>query len=244
MRSHSLSANLEDYLEAIWHIEAEHGVVRAMEVAERLGVKRPSVTSALHSLAEKGYIHYEPRSFINLSEKGKAIAQCVDRRHHILSDLFTQILGLAKDDAEEAACKMEHGMDSQVCKQLTSLLLARDNNEELSRLLEKEITHYSRRIDCEQSCNYPVTHTPAKSASRDACIFDLNSLEIGVRGIISRILGVGDFQRRLREMGVTSGQEIVKLGVAPLNGPVQVKIRNYRLSIRREEASNILVRLS
>ena len=54
----ALSASLEDYLEAIFHIVAEKKVARAKEIAEALQVSRPSVTGALHALAERGLVNY------------------------------------------------------------------------------------------------------------------------------------------------------------------------------------------
>jgi len=49
----TLSASLEDYLEAIYHIVREKKAARAKDISKRLGVNRSSVTGALHSLAER-----------------------------------------------------------------------------------------------------------------------------------------------------------------------------------------------
>lgn len=72
-------------------------------------------------------------------------------------------------------------------------------------------------------------------------IIDLNQLTSGESGKIVRILGKGSLKKRLREMGVTSGQIIRVMKAAPLDDPIEIKIRNYNLSLRRDEAVNIEV---
>ncbi|HEV58563.1 MAG TPA: MarR family transcriptional regulator, partial [Phycisphaerales bacterium] len=59
-RSVSLTASLEDYLEAIFHLENKDKVARSKDIAGALGVARPSVTGALRTLAGKGLVNYEP----------------------------------------------------------------------------------------------------------------------------------------------------------------------------------------
>ena len=69
-----VSAAMEDYLEAIFHLVVEKQVARARDIAEGLKVSRSSVTGALQSLAEKGLVNYEPYEVITLTRKGKKIA--------------------------------------------------------------------------------------------------------------------------------------------------------------------------
>ena len=80
----SLSESLEDYLEAIFHIESKKQAARAKDIAQRLNVKNSSVTGALHSLSEKGLINYAPYDLITLTPKGKTVANGVVRRHEAL----------------------------------------------------------------------------------------------------------------------------------------------------------------
>lgn len=64
-------------------------------------------------------------------------------------------------------------------------------------------------------------------------------LTVGESGIVARVAGAGDVSRRLLEMGVTPGIEIVCLGTAPLGDPIEFEVRGYRLSLRRSEAEQI-----
>ncbi|MBD3320968.1 MAG: MarR family transcriptional regulator [Chitinivibrionales bacterium] len=235
----TLTATLEDYLEAILHIVAEHKVARSMEIAERLNVKRPTVTTALRTLAEKGMINYEPRSYVTLTDEGERIARCVDRRHLVLRDVFTKVLMMPYREAEQAACMMEHGMNTRVCKSLTSMLIAIHKNETLAKTLKEAITKEIEHINCENACGYEV------SAGENGIMNDLpgnlNSLRSGQTGHVLRIIGGGSLKKRLREMGITAGVKIVVVKSAPLDDPIEIKVRNYNMSLRREEAANILI---
>ena len=67
----------------------------------------------------------------------------------------------------------------------------------------------------------------------------LADLKPGESGVVSAILGSGAVKRRLMDMGVTRGTEIFVRKVAPLGDPIQVTIRGYELSLRKEEAVNV-----
>jgi ferrous iron transport protein A len=64
-------------------------------------------------------------------------------------------------------------------------------------------------------------------------------LAVGESGRVLRVTGAGDVSRRLLEMGVTPGVEIVCLGAAPLGDPLEFELRGYRLSLRKNEAQQI-----
>ena len=90
--SEQLSDSLEDYMEAIFHIEVKKHAARAKDIAERLQVSNSSVTGALRLLSDKGLVNYAPYDIITLTPKGKEIAQNVVRRHKALLDFFVKIL--------------------------------------------------------------------------------------------------------------------------------------------------------
>ncbi|NLZ38150.1 MAG: ferrous iron transport protein A [Firmicutes bacterium] len=69
----------------------------------------------------------------------------------------------------------------------------------------------------------------------------LNELKPGEKGIIKKILGKGLVKRKLMEMGVTSGVEVLMRKAAPLGDPIEVNIRGYELAFRRADAKKILV---
>ena len=106
----TLSASLEDYLEAILHIIRQKQAARAKDISKRLKVSSSSVTGALHSLAERQLINYEPYDVITLTAKGMAVAKDVVHRHEVLRDFFVKVLAVGEADADEAACLIEHAV--------------------------------------------------------------------------------------------------------------------------------------
>ena len=103
-----LSRSAEDYLEAIGHLCRENGKAQVSDVAAMLNVKKPSVTAAVHQLAEEGLITYRRYAPIELTEKGRKYADHVISSHSILQRFLVEIGGLTPERAETAACSMEH----------------------------------------------------------------------------------------------------------------------------------------
>lgn len=110
----SLSASQEDYLEAILQVERVSRVARVSEIAERLGVSRPSVTGALKCLGARGLVSHAPYGHITLTEDGRVVAAEVERRHLLIRDFLTGVLSLPMDKAESTACKLEHVLEPDV----------------------------------------------------------------------------------------------------------------------------------
>ncbi|MEA1927332.1 MAG: ferrous iron transport protein A [Candidatus Auribacterota bacterium] len=69
----------------------------------------------------------------------------------------------------------------------------------------------------------------------------LNELQPGERGRIVKVKGGGTIRRRLLDMGMIRGTEVEMERVAPLGDPVEVRLRGYHLSLRKEEAASIQV---
>lgn len=61
------------------------------------------------------------------------------------------------------------------------------------------------------------------------------------RGTIKKVSGTGHMGRRIREMGLVPGVEIQVQGRAPLRDPIAIKIKDYILTLRNNEADSILV---
>lgn len=118
----NLSASLEDYLEAIYHIIAEKHVARSKEIAARLQVSRASVTEALRALAKRELINYEPYEAITMTAQGKKAAQNVIFRHDALKQFFIEVLAIDPDVAEKGACRVEHTAPPEVISHMISFI--------------------------------------------------------------------------------------------------------------------------
>jgi Mn-dependent DtxR family transcriptional regulator len=94
MSSPSLpSQSAEDYLERIHELIEEKGYARVVDIASSLRVKQASVTSMVQKLGELGYLNYEKYRGLMLTEKGRAVACRIQKRHETLSRFFS-LLGL------------------------------------------------------------------------------------------------------------------------------------------------------
>lgn len=99
----------EDYLEAMLMMQEKHGFIRSIDIAEQLGVTKPSVSYAVKRLRENGYITMDSDSHITLTDSGMEIAQRMYARHKLLTEFFIR-LGVDKDIAREDACRVEHDL--------------------------------------------------------------------------------------------------------------------------------------
>lgn len=133
----SLSDSLEDYLEAIFHIEKAKQAARAKDIAGRLHVAGSSVTGALQALAKRDLINYSPYDLITLTEKGREAAQDVVRRHAVLRRFFIDVLDADPREAEKGACRMEHALPRGIMERLIGFVeyLSAGRKEEGRELL-------------------------------------------------------------------------------------------------------------
>ena len=69
----------------------------------------------------------------------------------------------------------------------------------------------------------------------------LRDAKVGTAVVVTRIEGDGAYKRRIMDMGITKGCEIYIRKVAPLGDPVEVTIRGYELSLRKQDASCVQV---
>ena len=71
----------EDYLEAIFVLQKKKGMVRSVDVAQHLGVKKPSVCNAVSILEQGSFLVKDEDHFLHLTEKGRETAEAIYERH-------------------------------------------------------------------------------------------------------------------------------------------------------------------
>lgn len=69
----------------------------------------------------------------------------------------------------------------------------------------------------------------------------LNEMSLGEQGVVKKVVAEGKIKRRLFDMGVTPGANVTFKKVAPLGDPIEINIRGYELSLRKDEADKVLV---
>ena len=114
----------EDYLESMVILKEKNGYIRSVDIAEFLGVTKPSVSNAMKRLREEGYIEMNRSGFITLTEKGMEIADKIYTRHKKLTDFFIT-LGVDPDVAEDDACKIEHDVSDETFQKICEFLEAK-----------------------------------------------------------------------------------------------------------------------
>lgn len=69
----------------------------------------------------------------------------------------------------------------------------------------------------------------------------LSQLTVGKKATVKGLNGNGPLRKRIMDMGITKGTNIEIVKIAPLGDPIELSVRGYDLSIRREEADQIIV---
>ena len=113
-----LSASLEDYLEAIFHIVKQKGAAKARDISQRLKVRNSSVTGAVQSLAKRELVNYAPYDVITLTKEGEKAARDVIHRHEALRNFLVTVLAVNEAEADSNACRMEHAISPTVLERL------------------------------------------------------------------------------------------------------------------------------
>ncbi|MFN4216524.1 MAG: metal-dependent transcriptional regulator [Brevinematales bacterium] len=116
-----MTGSLEDYIESIYLLAENRGFARVKEIAEKLGVSKPSVIQALRQLSHQGLIEQERYGYIRLTENGEKMAFLVFRRHYLLRD-FLVALGVSSETAEKDACQMEHIVSDETMRIIEGFL--------------------------------------------------------------------------------------------------------------------------
>lgn len=111
----------EDYLEAMLMLKEKNGYIRSIDIAQQLGVSKPSVTYSTKRLRENGYITMDKDGLITLTDSGMEIASRIYTRHKVLTQLFLRI-GVPEETAREDACKVEHDLSPETFQAICDLI--------------------------------------------------------------------------------------------------------------------------
>jgi DtxR family transcriptional regulator, Mn-dependent transcriptional regulator len=109
-----VSARVEDYTKAIYAIESREGSASTNALAERLGVRAPTVTAMLKHLNALGLVVYERYRGVRLTESGRNVALEVLRHHRLLELYLAESLGLGWDQVHAEAEVLEHVLSEEL----------------------------------------------------------------------------------------------------------------------------------
>ena len=113
---------LENYLKQILILLETKGYARSKDIADSMGVSKPSVSIAMKKLKQNGCIMMNNRSPVYLTDKGFSIARQFYDRYKILKGFLVQ-LGVDEKIAAKHACKMEHDLSDESLAAISGLLI-------------------------------------------------------------------------------------------------------------------------
>ena len=213
---HNLTDAMQDYLKEIHKLRMEGSRATTSAIAQRLGVRPPSVTAMLKRLTAGGLAEHTPYRGVELTPAGERVALEVIRHHRLLEQYLTQALGLSLDEVHSEADRLEHA---------------------LSETLEA-------RID--QSLGFPTHDPhgdpiPDADLRIDrAQLRTLASLEPGDQATIRRVPdGDEELLRYLAKLALVPGKKVRLRRAEPFGGPLTVRVGSAEHAISRELAAGI-----
>jgi len=241
-----LSSSLEDYIKTIYLIIKDKQAARAKDIATKLKVNNSSVTGALKVLATRGYINYTPYDLITLTEDGKIYASEIIRKHNTLQTFFIKILCVSPAIAEEAACKMEHNIPSEVLENLVQFV---DFIQICPRGGDKLIKGFIRHCEaslitgdcntCIDICLEELKNKKDIISKKTGAPVLLKDMDKKSFGKLFEIKKSSSASVQFKEINATPGA-IVEI-IEKTDNEIKIRSKGYILNIRGDEAKNIKI---
>ena len=118
----------ENYLKAIYLL-SRRGEVHGIDIAEYLGVSKPTVSVSLRALESEGYLYTGKNKAVCLTENGISLAVDIYEKNQTLKNLLVR-LGVSEDTAAKDACEMEHAISAESLRALRHLTDIREDGKE------------------------------------------------------------------------------------------------------------------
>ncbi len=207
---------MQDYVKEIYKLRLEGKRATTSAIAERMGVRPPSVTAMVKRLSALGLAEHAPYRGVELTPAGERVALEIIRHHRLLELYLTQALGLSLDEVHSEADRLEHAL-----------------SEELEA-----------RID--RSLGYPTHDPHGDPIPDAALRLDrkrlrtLASLEPGDEATIERVPdGDDELLRYLAKLALVPGKKVKLRSAEPFGGPLTVRVGKAEHAISRELAGGI-----
>jgi DtxR family Mn-dependent transcriptional regulator len=232
----ALTASMEDYLETILIIGLEKKVTRVKDIAKYLDVKTSSVANAIKILSEKELVHQEPYGYVELTQKGILMAKEIYERHKTLYKFFHEILGVGSKVAEQDACEIEHHIHKETLDRILKFIQLVETCPEGEPLWLSSFHYYVKHGKKPDHCQ--ESESKLQGSGR---MMHLSNLAVGEKAKVVQVVAGAGIKRKLLDMGIVPGVEVKIQKAAPLGDPVDVLVKGYHLSLRREEAEAVTV---
>ena len=213
------TAIVEEYLEAIYKLQAEEKALGTTELGRELKVSPASASEMTDRLAAQGLVLRGRERGITLTRKGKKVALQLIRKHRISERFLADVLGMDWKDVHDEACRLEHGISSEVERRMEALL--------------------GNPGTCPHG--NPIPDRDGHTAEEP--VRPLSTLGKSQRAIVARITEEHrEFLEYLATLGVMPGREVLVEQVAPFVGPLLIQINGASYALAREVAQKIWVK--
>lgn len=237
-----LTSAMEDYLEAIYHLEQERRIARVRDIANRLGVKMSSVSSALKILGSRGLISYDPHQYITLTDRGIKTAKEIVRKHEVLKRFLFRVIQVEENVAEDNACRIEHHLDPVVIDKLIRFVeFIEMCPVDQTRWLEKRAETCD---DCQPCLEEAQQKLHCRAMAQKAALEDGMTLAEVVPGsqvMVESLKGTAKLKKMLGRDGLDAGA-IVQVERKDDSGTLHINIKGYHISLSKGDASKICVK--
>lgn len=115
----------EDYLEAILMRQKKKGMVRSVDLARHMGFSKPSISHAVSTLLNGGFLTVDGDGFLHLTNIGREIAEKIYERHQFFMEQLIAA-GVDQETAEQEACRMEHAISDNSFQKLKEAIQSND----------------------------------------------------------------------------------------------------------------------
>ena len=201
----SNSERVEMYLKTVAELGGESEPISIGRVAERLGVTAASANEMMKRLGENGYINHLPYKGVTLTESGRRLANNVIRRQRLWECFLVDRLKMDWAKAYEMACDLEHATAPEVTEALATFL--------------------NHPAFCPHGNPIPDPASPSSSTSWTP----LSKLSAGqaasVRSLMPESSNVLAY---LAERDLLPGRQVSVIEVAPMQGPLTLKVGQNR----------------
>ncbi|MCO6496890.1 MAG: metal-dependent transcriptional regulator [Chitinophagaceae bacterium] len=188
----------ENYLKALYLMSLERENVSINELASRLNLKMPTVTSMMQKLAADKLIKYEKYRPIQLTEKGKKEAGLIIRKHRLTEMFLVQIMNFGWEEVHDIAEQIEHINSPEFFKKMDEMLGYPDKDPHGSPIPDR--SGHIELTDHKSLCDYQVGKTVKISGlaqSHDEFLVFLNRKNIGL-GTVMTIIGKEDYDGTMK----------------------------------------------
>ena len=140
-----VSHSMAHYITSIHDLRERLGYARISDVARELAVTKGSASVQVKHLKEKGFVAEDDNRHLQLTDTGEEVAHQVRYNRQVLMRFLRDLLGVEAAQAEEDACKIEHLLSDETCRQIVMLVRLLDSGEPTGRRFLQKLREYQEQ---------------------------------------------------------------------------------------------------